>query len=263
MPSSHLLLQFSTVKFKPSPGTCQVVWREFAKDLQTGGSAQNGEPGRGPDRPSFRGGGLSVENGSGRAVTHPEAVWLYSDGVYRWVYARDLTWNRFEANYVLRIVILIFAISWVTLTGICVVASRGAAAGMAFAITTGICLGGGLISAGVYRLANRAMADAQGGVDLIGFQMSEEGVRQTHSAGKLDANALMVKMLQDAGAIDDGGQMRPGGFGVTRFQDVRRMNVHPRYDLIDLTLTGNYKCRVYVRPEDMDFVKDYIEKRIR
>ena len=32
MPSSHL--QFSLVKFKPSGGSCQVVWREFAKDLQ-------------------------------------------------------------------------------------------------------------------------------------------------------------------------------------------------------------------------------------
>ena len=65
-------------------------------------------------------------------------VWLYSDGCCRWVYERDLRRKRFETRYVLRLVILVFAL------GGALLAPLGFMDGSAFAIITGIGLGGGL-----------------------------------------------------------------------------------------------------------------------
>ena len=270
MPSSHL--KFSLVKFKPSPGSCQDVWWEFAKDLQF---CRDKEPRRRRLRPMKQGenagkrgahngtGGLSVENGSegGRL----ESVWLYSDGTYRWAYERDLVRNRFETNYVLRVIMLVFGLSWAVFMGIMLTVDMGRSGPMVFGITTGICLGGGLVTVGILRLAHIASARYRGGVEVIGFAMNEEGLRQIHYEGTQSAGEVMdrLALATPPGSIRGVGQTQPNGFGVTLFSDVRRMELHSKYDLIDLTLKGNYKCRVYVRKEDFDFVRDYIGQRIR
>jgi len=203
--------------------------------------------------------------------SHPaNEVWLYSDGCYRWVYEKDLHGNRFEINYVLKIVILVFVLSWVLLAPIGYLAGEDHFAGMAFAITTGTCLGGGLLAVGIILLVQRLSANARGGTDVIGYEMNAEGLRQIHSPSAQRVNEQLGRMTLAAGVITGnpqgvvvGGQlMREGAAGVTRFDRVRRMQVLPRWDLIDLTLKGNYKCRVYVRPEDIDFVRDYIAEHI-
>ena len=201
-----------------------------------------------------------MENRTGEAGYRPDAVWLYSDGAYRWVYELDLNGNRYENNYVLRVVALVFVISWVVFMAISFTIGEGFG-GMVFAITTGVCLGAGLLSVGMVRLAQRLAAKSQGGVEAIGYELWEEGIRQVHARGPGRVNEVLEKLsaIASAEGIDPVG---PGQFGVTRFGDVRGMRVVEKSDLIDLTLKGNYKCRVYVKKEDAGFVRDYIARRI-
>jgi len=204
-----------------------------------------------------------VEHGSegGR----PEAVWLYSDGTYRWAYERDMVQNRFETDYVLKVIMLVFGLSWAVLMGIMLAMGIGRSSLTTFAIITGICLGGGLITVGILRLAHVASARYRGGVEVIGFAMNGEGLRQIHYEGATSTGEVIdrLALATPPGSIQGAGPAQPNGFGVTLFADVRRMGLHPKYDLIDLTLKGNYKCRVYVRKEDFDFVRDYIGERIK
>lgn len=204
-----------------------------------------------------------MENRSGGP--RPEAVWLYSDGTYRWVYEKDLLRNRFETNYVVKVIMLVFGLSWLVFMGIMLTVDMGRSGPMTFAITTGICLGGGLITVGILRLAHIAAARYRGGVEVIGFAMNGDGLRQIHYEGATSTGEVIdrLALAPPPGSAPGEGPARPNGFGVTLFADVRRMNLHPKYDLIDLTLKGNYKCRVYVRKEDFDFVRDYIGERIR
>lgn len=195
---------------------------------------------------------------SGKAGYRPEAVWLYSDGIYRWVYERDLARSRFETNYVLRVIMLVFGLSWAVFMGIMLAMDMGSSGPMVFAITTGVCLGGGLITVGIIRAAHVATARARG-VEVIGFAMSDVGLRQIHYEGAQGAEEVAERLMLATG----NDAMQPGGFGVTRFDSVRRMDLHPKEDLIDLTLKGNYKCRVYVPRDDFDFVRDFIGEHIK
>jgi len=185
----------------------------------------------------------------------PESVWLYSDGLYRWIYVRDLYKSRFETNYVLKIMMLVFGLSWVAMVGAMLVAGVGGdGALMGLGIVTAICLGGGLLTVGIIRAAHLASARYRGGAEVIGFAMKGDGLRQIHYEGAQTAGEVADRLMLVDGA------MQQGGFGVTLFRDVRRMDLHPNEDLIDLTLKGNYKCRVYVQKEDFDFVRDYIRE---
>jgi uncharacterized BrkB/YihY/UPF0761 family membrane protein len=64
-----------------------------------------------------------VENGNGEAGYRPQAVWQYSDGVYRWIYEKDLYRNRFETDYVLKVMALVFGL-WLR---VCIIAQVGVA----------------------------------------------------------------------------------------------------------------------------------------
>jgi len=140
---------------------------------------------------------------------------------------------------------------------------------MAFAITTGICLGGGLLAAGIVLLVQHLSANARGGVDVVRYEMGEGGLRQILSDKTRAVDRKLEAMTAVSGAVSGNVAvaMRSGEIvsgthpNITSYADVRRVAVHPRYDVIDVTLKGNYKCRVYVRPEDMEFVRNYIESR--
>lgn len=205
-------------------------------------------------------GGLSVENGNGEAGYRPHAVWQYSDGVYRWIYEKDLYRNRFETDYVLKIMALVFGLSWVLMGGVMLAIGAGA---LPFAIVTAICLGGGLLTVGILRLVHFSSARSRNGVEVIAFGMNDDGLSQIHYDDARKAEDVVERMLLTASATQGENPMKAGGYGVTLFRDVRRMALHPKDDLIDLTLKGNYKCRVYVRPEDFVFVREYIRQRIR
>lgn len=203
-----------------------------------------------------------MENDNREAGYRPEAVWLYSDGMYHWIYERDLHANRFETNYVLKVMGLVFGLSWVLMMGLLVgVGAEMKNSLMAFAIITAVCLGGWLLTAGAVRLGHMMSANANGGVEVIAFGMNEDGLRQIRYEGVRKAEEAVDRMLLSAGSAQ--GVLKAGDAGVTLFRNVRRMGLHPRNDLIDLTLKGNDKCRVYVRSEDYDFVRDYIRQRIR
>jgi len=198
----------------------------------------------------------------------PKAVWLYSDGVYRWAYEKDLHRNRFEINYILKIVLLVFGLSWVLFAGMFLFMGMRDA-GMALAITTAICLGGGLLTVGIVLLVQHLSANARGGVDLVCFEMDETGLRQILSDKAMAVDQKLERMTAISGMISGNmavamrSQQIVSGThpNITSYADVRRVSVHPKYDVIDVTLKGNYKCRVYVRPEDFDFVRTYIESR--
>lgn len=212
----------------------------------------------------MKAGGLTVENGNPEGRYCPQAVWLYSDGMYRWVYEKDLFKSSFETNYVLRIVALVFVLSWLLMMGALLGAGANRGNGMmAFGIITAICLGGGLLTVGIVRLARLSSARNRNGVELIAFEMNDDGLRQIHYDDVRKAEDAVERMLQTANAAQEEAPMKADGFGVTLFRDVRRMALHPKDELIDLTLKGNYKCRVYVRPEDFGFVRDYIRRRVR
>lgn len=205
-----------------------------------------------------------MENGNGKNGYRPQAVWLYSDGMYHWIYEKDLYSNRFETNYVLKVVILVFGLSWLLMMGVLLgVAADPRNGMMAFGIITAICLGGGLLTVGIVKLVYLSSARNRNGVEVIAFGMNDDGLRQIHYDDARKAEDVAERMLLTASATQGENPMKTGGFGVTLFRDVRRMALHPKDDLIDLTLKGNYKCRVYVRPEDYGFVRDYIEQRIR
>ena len=205
-------------------------------------------------------GGLSVENGNGEAGYRSQAVWQYSDGVYRWIYEKDLYRNRFETDYVLKVMALVFGLSWVLMGGVMLAIGAGA---LPFAIVTAICLGGGLLTVGIVRLVHFSSARSRNGVEVIAFGMNDDGLSQIHYDDARKAEDVVERMLLTASATQGENPMKAGGYGVTLFRDVRRMALHPKDDLIDLTLKGNYKCRVYVRPEDFVFVREYIRQRIR
>lgn len=197
----------------------------------------------------------------------PRAVWLYSDGVYRWAYEKDLIKNRFEINYILKIVMLVFGLSWVLIAGTILFAMGGrGGTGWVFALITGICVGAGLLSAGIILLVQRFSANARGGVDVVCFEMDEKGVRQilSEKTQKVDSaleimTALSGLASRNLYAATNSRQIVSGTHpDITSYADVRKVRVHPEYDVIDVTLKGNYKCRVYVRGEDRQFVRDYI-----
>ncbi len=205
-----------------------------------------------------------MESGNREGEYRPQAVWLYSDGMYRWIYEKDLYKNRFETNYVLRILILVFVLSWLLLMGVLLGAGADLGNGiMAFGIITAVCLGGGLLTVGIVKQVHLSSARNRNGVEVIAFGMNDDGLRQIHYDDVRKAEDAVERMLLSASATQGENPMKAGGFGVTLFGDVRRMELHPKDDLIDLTLKGNYKCRVYIRPEDFDFVRDYIRQRIR
>ena len=209
-------------------------------------------------------GGLSVESGNREGEYRPQAVWLYSDGMYRWIYEKDLYRNRFETNYVLGVVALVFVLSWLLMMGALLGVGADSGNGMmAFGIITAICLGGGLLTVGIVRRVHLSSARNRNGVEVIAFGMNDDGLRQIHYDDARKAEDVVERMLLTASTTEGEDPMKAGGFGVTLFRDVRRMALHPKDDLIDLTLKGNYKCRVYVRPEDFDFIRDYIQRRIR
>ena len=201
-----------------------------------------------------------MENGNGEAGYRSQAVWQYSDGVYRWIYEKDLYRNRFETDYVLKVMALVFGLSWVLMGGVMLAIGAGA---LPFAIVTAICLGGGLLTVGIVRLVHFSSARSRNGVEVIAFGMNDDGLSQIHYDDARKAEDVVERMLLTASATQGENPMKAGGYGVTLFRDVRRMALHPKDDLIDLTLKGNYKCRVYVRPEDFVFVREYIRQRIR
>jgi hypothetical protein len=205
-----------------------------------------------------------VETGKREGTYRPQAVWLYSDGMFHWIYEKDLYKNRFETNYVLRITILVFVLSWLLMMGVLLGVGVDPEDGLpAFGIITAVCLGGGLLTVGIVRLAHLSSARHRNGVEVIAFGMNDDGLRQFHYDDARKAEDAVERMLLAASATQGAGLMKAGGLGVTLFRDVRRMGLHPKDDLIDLTLKGNDKCRVYVGPEDFGFVRDYIRQHIR
>jgi len=124
-------------------------------------------------------------------------------------------------------------------------------------------LDGGLLTVGIVRLVHLSSARNRNGVEVIAFGMNDDGLSQIHYDDARKAEDVVERMLLTASATQGENPMKAGGYGVTLFRDVRRMALHPKDDLIDLTLKGNYKCRVYVRPEDFVFVREYIRQRIR
>lgn len=213
-------------------------------------------------QPGAETGGVRMQNGEQGGYS-PQAVWLYSDGMYHWIYERNLYTSRFETNYVVKIMALVFSLSWLVMAvTMLAVGAGGGNVWMGFGIVTAVCLGGGLLTVGILRVASLATAKSRGGVEVIGFTMNDDGLRQFHYEGVRTAEEVAERMMLAAGNARAEDVMQPGGFGVTLFRDVRRMDLHPGQDLIDLTLKGNYKCRVYVRKEDFDFVRDFIGAHI-
>ena len=205
-----------------------------------------------------------MESGKREGAYRPQAVWLYSDGMFHWIYEKDLYKNRFENNYVLRIMILVFVLSWLLMMGVLLGVGADPENGLlAFGIITAVCLGGGLLTVGIVRLAHLSSARHRNGVEVIAFGMNDDGLQQIHYDDARKAEDAVESMLLAAGAAQGADLMKAGGLGVTLFRDVSRMGLYPKDDLIDLTLKGNDKCRVYVGPEDFVFVRDYIRQHIR
>ena len=196
----------------------------------------------------------------------PRAVWLYSDGVYRWAYERDLYKNRYETNYILKIVLLVFALTWAAILGMLLVLIGGVGGGMVVAITSGICLGGWLLTAAIVLLVQRLSAGSRGGVDVVRFEMGEQGLRQIRSGASERADRAMETVTAVSGlasgnayaALNSREIVSGTHLDIVSYADVRSIKVCPKYDVIDVTLKGNYKCRVYARGKDLDFVKNYI-----
>lgn len=211
---------------------------------------------------------MRSELGGAGTAPDPRAVWLYSDGVYRWVYEKDLLRNRFEINYILKIVALVFGLTFVLIVGLLLAAGLENA-GMAYAIVTGICLGGGLLTVGIVLLVQRMSAKSRGGVDLVGFEMDDSGLRQIRSEKAEKVDSALEWMTAVSGLVSHNVYATTRSKDVvagthpdiTNYADVRRIRTHPKYDVIDVTLKGNYKCRVYARGEDLTFVRDYIAER--
>ena len=207
----------------------------------------------------------SWENGGGAQPREDGRVWLYSDGVYRWSYQRDLYRNRFEHNYVLKIVGLVFGLSWALFVGMLLVMG-GDDMGWVYALVSAICLGGWLVTAGILLLVWRLSANARSGVDVVCFEMGEGGLRQVLSDQAQKADQALETMVTVSGLVSGNvaaasrGQDVVAGThpNITSYADVRRIEMFPQYDLVDVTLKGNYKCRVYAHPEDLCFVRDYI-----
>ncbi len=195
-------------------------------------------------------------------------IWLYSDGVYRWSYQKDLVRNRFEFNYVLKVIVLVFSLSWALIVGTLMMSGAGDL-GDAFALVTAICLGGGLVTVAIMLLVRRLSINARGGTDVVCYEMGEGGLRQVLSdkAQKIDQAletmvAVSSLVSSNVAAVSRGNDAVAGTHpNITGYADVRRIRVYPRYDLVDVTLKGNYKCRVFAHPEDLEFVRDYIAAR--
>lgn len=198
----------------------------------------------------------------------PTAVWLYPDGVYRWSYEKDLLKNRYEMNYILKIVALAFGLSWVLILATMLLALDGEA-GWALGLVTAICLGGGLLTAGIVLLVQRISARSRGGKDVISYEMDERGLRQIRSEASRGVDSALSAMTGVSGMVIGNAAVAGNSRGIvegthpdiTDYGQVRKIDTCPKYDVIDVTLKGNYKCRVYVREADMPFVRDFIARR--
>ena len=192
-----------------------------------------------------------------------DRVKLCEDGVYRWYYDLDMRRNPYMLKVTLKVLGIIAA---VMMAMTLLMPSPGMSRGKIAGITLGCIAAAALLALGVYAL----MSLRRGGLYRYRYEMGPEGVRLLQEEGDLRRN----RALGAAAAVAGTAAGKPGGAvvaaitaraagegGYTAYRSVRRVTLDRGRDCIFLRPLVGENC-VYVRPEDFEFVKEYILSRL-
>ena len=215
---------------------------------------------------------------------YPSRVTLFDDGLYRWSYDMDMWHNRYLLGLIIKILCIALGIPTLfvavnVLKNALPVLERGMTETMLFihgdllslTIISGIWIGSILLTLIIYAICAAVMH----GVWHLCFEMDESSVALVQSAETKARNSTLaaVAAVVEIAALFTGKSNRSlhasssalrtaNESGITSFDSVRRVRLHPDYDLIDLREFLGMN-QIYVELEDYPFVRDFILERMK
>ena len=188
------------------------------------------------------------------------------DDTYRWTYEFNMLTNPIILWTVLKIFLLVLIGMWIVF-GVFRIGDEGFTGAFveearALAIPAIILFGLSIVS---YII----LACIYGWKYCVLFEMNEEGVKHIQMSKQFKKAEALGWLTAMAGAVAN----NPGTVGtgilsatknmqVSEFSKVKRMKVLKVFHTIKLDSPLNHN-QIYVEPEDFEFVKDYIEKRVQ
>lgn len=188
------------------------------------------------------------------------------DDTYRWTYEFNMLTNPIILWTVLKIFLLVLIGMWIVF-GVFRIGDAGFTGAFveearALAIPAIILFGLSIVS---YII----LACIYGWKYCVLFEMNEEGVKHIQMSKQFKKAEALGWLTAMAGAV----AKNPGTVGtgilsatknmqVSEFSKVKRMKVLKVFHTIKLDSPLNHN-QIYVEPEDFEFVKDYIEKRVQ
>ncbi len=188
------------------------------------------------------------------------------DGTYRWVYEFNMLTNPIILLTVLKIFLLVLVGMWIVF-GLFRIGDEGFIGAFieeakALAIPA-------IILFGLSVVAYIILACIYGWKYCVLFEMNEEGVKHIQMEKQFKkAEALGWLTAMIGAAAGNPGTAGTGLLSATKnmqaseFSKVKKMKVLKVFHTIKLDALLNHN-QVYAEPEDFEFVRDYIEKRVK
>ena len=215
---------------------------------------------------------------------YPSRVTLFDDGLYRWSYDMDMWHNRYLLGLIIKILCIVLGIPTLfvavnVLKNALPFLERGMTETMLFihgdllslTIISGIWIGSILLTLIIYAICAAVMH----GTWHLCFEMDESAVALVQSAETKARNSTLatVAAVVEIAALFTGKSNRSlhasssalrtaNESGITSFDSVRRVRLHPDHDLIDLREFFGMN-QIYVGAEDYTFVRDFILEHVR
>lgn len=188
------------------------------------------------------------------------------DGTYRWVYEFSMLKNPIILLTVWKIFVLILVGMWLVfgLFGIKAHGFIGAYVWEAKAL-----LIPAVILLGLSVVAYLILAVMYGWKYCVLFEMNEEGIKHIHMDKQFKKAEALGWLTAMIGAVS--GNPGTAGAGllaatknmqVSEFSKVKKMKVLKAFHTIKLDSLLNHN-QIYAEPEDFEFVREYIEKRVQ
>lgn len=187
------------------------------------------------------------------------------DGIYRWTYEFNMLTNPIILWTVLKIFLLVLIGMWIVF-GLFRIGDDGIAGAFieeAKALTIPA-----IILFGLSVLSYIILACIYGWKYCVLFEMSEEGIKHIQMSKQFKKAEAIGWLTAMAGAV--GGNPGTVGAGLlsatksmqaSEFSKVKKMKVLKPFHTIKLDSLFNHN-QIYVEPDDFDFVKEYIEKKV-
>lgn len=188
------------------------------------------------------------------------------DGTYRWVYEFNMLKNPIIILTIWKIFVLILLGMWIVF-GLFGIKTHGVSD--AYLFEAKALMIPALILLGLSILAYFILAAMYGWKYCVLFEMNEDGIKHIHMEKQYKKAEALGWLTFMVGVV--GGNPSTAGTGllsatknlqITEFSKVKKMKVLKVFNTIKLDSLLNHN-QIYVEPEDFEFVKDYIEKRVQ